>query len=337
MPVNGMLQLLTFQRPDGTWDEMGRIEHVTWLETFVAVVDCGGFSAAAENVHRSQSRVSAYVAALEHALGVTLFDRRHRPVVLTDAGEAYLPHAREVLAALDRGVVEVESVTGITRGSIALGSYPSASAAFLPGLLASFNKKYPQVQVHLVEQATVDLADSLNSGQLDLALRALTPKQNTAGLACRPLWREPLVAVFPTDHPLAGRPEPIDVTALAGHPLVTIGQLGTDIEYETHKAFKAAVCPPHIAWQTDQPQTLANFVRAGLGVGITNGLAMRVSDTTGLRVARVGDPDHGRTVGVFWDPGRYMARAAQVLLENMLSAPVPDGTVACPYDDPSGG
>lgn len=314
---------------------MGRIEHVTWLETFVAVVDCGGFSAAAESVHRSQSRVSAYVAALEHALGVTLFDRRHRPVVLTDAGEAYLPHAREVLAALDRGVVEVESVTGITRGSIALGSYPSASAAFLPDLLASFSADHPQVQVHLVEQATVDLADSLNSGQLDLALRALAPVQNTAGLACRTLWREPLVAVFPHDHPLAELPEPLDVNALVGHPLVTIGQLGTDIEYETHNMFRSAVCAPRIAWQTDQPQTLANFVRAGLGVGITNGLAMRVSDTTGLQIARVGDIEHGRTVGVFWDPGRYMARAARVLLDQMLCARIPAGTYPCERADPS--
>lgn len=316
---------------------MGRIEHVTWLETFVAVVDSGGFSAAAESVHRSQSRVSAYVAALEQALGVTLFDRRHRPVVLTDAGEAYLPHAREVLAALDRGVVEIESVTGITRGSIALGSYPSASAAFLPNLLASFNERYPQVQVHLVEQATVDLADSLNSGQLDLALRAVTPKQNTEGLACRLLWQEPLVAVFPTDHPLAELYEPIDLAALAEHPLVTVGQLGTDVEYETHGMFKSVVKPPHIVWQTDQPQTLANFVRAGLGVGVTNALAMRVSDTRGLRVARIGDLEQGRTVGVFWDPGRYMARAALVLLEQMLAAPAPHGTVACRRDDPSDG
>ena len=88
---------------------MARVEHIDWLETFVAVVDSGGFSAAAAAVHRSQSRVSAHVAALEQALGVTLFDRRHRPVGLTDAGEAYLPHAREVLAALDRGHAEIEA------------------------------------------------------------------------------------------------------------------------------------------------------------------------------------------------------------------------------------
>lgn len=309
---------------------MARIEHIAWLETFVAVVDSGSFSAAAGTVHRSQSRVSAHVAALEQALGATLFDRRHRPIVLTDAGEAYLPHAREVLAALGRGAADIEAVIGVTRGTIVLGSYPSASAAFLPDLMTSFSARYPQVRVDLVEQATVDLAESLNSGELHLALRALAPQQNTQGLACRPLWREPLVAVFPADHPLADVQEPIDLTVLTEYPLVTIGQSGSDAEFETLAAVRHAAHPPRIAWQTDQPQTLANFVRAGLGVGFTNALAMRVSDTEGLGTARVGSLAQGRTVGVFWDPHRYLARAARVMLEHMVRAQRPAGTFPLP-------
>ncbi|MGH3424531.1 MAG: LysR family transcriptional regulator [Nocardioidaceae bacterium] len=306
---------------------MARIEHIDWLETFVAVVDNGGFSAAATAVHRSQSRVSAHVAALEQALNVTLFDRRHRPVALTDAGEAYLPHAREVLSALDRGLAEIESVIGVTRGMVVLGSYPSASAAFLPGLVRAFSRSYPQVRVDLTEQTTLDLAESLNSGELHLALRPLAPLQNTEGLACRPLWREPLVAVFPLGHALAEVPEPIEMSTLVEHPLITIGgHMGQEVMYETHSAFKRADHPPRIAWQTDQPQTLANFVRAGLGVGVTNALAMQISDTSDLQMAQVGSLDQGRTVGIFWDPYRYMPRAARVLLEEILNTPTPDGT-----------
>jgi DNA-binding transcriptional LysR family regulator len=315
---------------------MARVEHIDWLETFVAVVDSGGFSAAAGAVHRSQSRVSAHVAALEQALGVTLFDRRHRPVGLTDAGEAYLPHAREVLAALDRGHAEIEAVVGVTRGSVVLGSYPSASAAFLPGLMRTFTRAYPRVRVDLTEQATVDLAESLNSGELHLALRALAPLDRTEGLLSRPLWCEPLVAVFPTDHPLSEQPEPLPLSVLSEHELVTIGgHLGQEVMYEAHTAFQECETPPHIAWQTDQPQTLANFVRAGLGVGVTNALAMRVSDTTGLEVVQVGTLEQGRTVGVFWDPQRYMPRAARVLLEEICRAPVPTGTTPAALPGPA--
>src|SRR6476469_4331633 len=68
-----------------------------WLETFLAVVDQGGFTAASEHIHRSQSRVSAHIAGLERALGVQLIDRHRRPAALTDAGVVLSRHARAVL------------------------------------------------------------------------------------------------------------------------------------------------------------------------------------------------------------------------------------------------
>lgn len=309
---------------------MARIEHIDWVETFVAVADHGGFGAAAEAVHRSQSRVSAHVAALESALGVQLFDRRHRPVVLTDAGEAYLPHARKVLAGLDAGLAEIEAVLGVIRGHVVLGSYPSASAAFLPQVMRDFHDAYPEVRVDLTEQPPLELAESLDSGSLHLALRALAPLRHTDGLACRPLWREHLVAVFPQDHELAAMGERLDLPDLAAHPLITVGgHHGQDLQHETDAALELMATEdrsPRVAWQTDQPQTLANFVRAGLGVGLTNALAMQVSDTTGLVVREVGSLELGRTVGVFWDRHRYLPNAARMLLQHIRAAAAPRGT-----------
>jgi DNA-binding transcriptional LysR family regulator len=307
---------------------VGRVENLDWLETFVAVVDSGGFSAAADTVHRSQSRVSSHVASLEQALGARLFDRRHRPVVLTDVGEAFLPHARAVLADLDRAQAEVDAVLGVVRGHVLLGSYPSASAAFVPGVLHAFTELHPEVSVDLSERPSLDLSGALETGQLHLALRPLVPHDHTGDLTFRALWREPLVAVFPPDHPLARLPAPLPLTELAAHPLVTIGgSAGRDVRFEAHVALRQLGCPPRIAWQTDQPQTLVNFVRTGLGVGITNALAMAVSDTAGVVVAEVGEPGDGRVAGVFWNPHRDTPRAARALLETILATPPPPGTV----------
>jgi DNA-binding transcriptional LysR family regulator len=310
---------------------VGRVENLDWIETFVAVVDCGGFSAAADTVHRSQSRVSSHVASLEQTLGARLFDRRHRPVVLTDVGEAFLPHARAVLADLDRAQAEVDAVLGVVRGHVLLGSYPSASAAFVPGVLRAFTARHPQVSVDLSERPTLDLTEALESGRLHLVLRPLAPHDHTDGLAFRPLWREPLVAVFPPGHPLAALPPPLPLEELAAHPLVTIGgSLGRDVRYEAHMALSRLDAAPRIAWQTDQPQTLVSFVRTGLGVGITNALAMAVSDTAGVVVTEVGGPGDGRTAGVYWNPNRDTPRAARALLETILAAPPPPGTVPVP-------
>lgn len=322
---------------------MGRVEHVDWLETFVAVVDSGGFSAAAHTVHRSQSRVSCHVAALEQALGAPLFDRRHRPVLLTDAGQAFLPHAREVLADLERGQSEVAAVLGVVRGHVVLGSYPSASAAFVPPLLSAFADRYPLVSVDLTERPTLDLSEALGSGALHLALRPVAPHDDTEGLEHRLLWREPLVAVFPRDHPLARLRAPLPLAEVARHRLVTIGgSKGREVMYEAHAALKKLPEAPQIAWQTDQPQTLVNFVRAGLGVGVTNALATAVSDTDGLVVVQVGDVDDGRTAAVFWDPRRYMPRAVHALLQEVLTTPPPAGTLSvatdgAPIRGPDGG
>jgi DNA-binding transcriptional LysR family regulator len=314
---------------------LGRVENLDWLETFVAVVDSGGFSAAAETVHRSQSRVSSHVASLEQALGARLFDRRHRPVVLTDVGEAFLPHAREVLADLYRAQAEVDAVLGVIRGHVVLGSYPSASAAFVPGVLRTFTARHPEVSIDLSERPSLDLSGALESGELHLALRPLVPHDHTEGLAFRALWREPLVAVFPPEHPLAQLRPPLPLAELVAHPLVTIGgSVGRDVRYEAHVALRQLDTPPRIAWQTDQPQTLVNFVRTGLGVGITNALAMAVSDTTGVVVAEVGEPDDGRTAGVFWNPNRDTPRAARALLDAILATPAPAGTVPAPPRPP---
>lgn len=313
---------------------MGRVENLDWLETFVAVVDSGGFSAAANAVHRSQSRVSSHVASLEQALGARVFDRRHRPVLLTDAGEAFLPHAREVLAGLHRGQAEVDAVLGVVRGHVVLGSYPSASAAFVPELLSGFNARHPQVSVDLIERPTLDLSEALGSGSLHLALRPLAPHETTEGLAFRALWREPLVAVFPRGHPLAEVRPPLALSELGQHRLVTIGgSVGREVMYEAHVALKQLATAPRIAWQTDQPQTLVNFVRAGLGVGVTNSLAMAVSDTAGVVVAEISALARGRTAGVFWDPRRYMPRAARALLQEILATPAPRCTLPVQQED----
>ena len=306
---------------------MTRIEQNDWLETFVAVAEHGSFSSAALAIHRSQSRVSAHVAALEQALGAPLFDRRHRPVELTDAGEAFLPHARQALLSLEQGSAAIDSLTGVHRGRVVLGSHPSISAGFLPHVLKEFSAAHPQVRVELSEDTTTALAQDLAAGRIHLAIRSTSAGAAPPGLVFQPLWREPYVAVVPRSHPLTRAPLPLSPERLSRMPLIVIARPGSGLDPDTTGVLAAWNLIPDVAWQTEQPQTLANLAKAGLGVGIINRFAMEVSDTTGLVVLQVGNVMEGREVGLWHDPARYMSSAARALHCALLDAPRPDGTV----------
>jgi DNA-binding transcriptional LysR family regulator len=306
------------------------IDNLDWLKTFVAVADHGTFSGAARAVHRSQSRVSAHIAGLEGALGAALFDRRHRPVELTDAGIAFLPHARVVLAQLAEGSEAVNARLGVLRGRVVLGAHPSVSATFLPPVLRDFAHHHPEVQVELTEDTSIGLSDSLVSGALHLALRSTTAGPAPEGLAVRELWAEPYVAVVPEGHPLTQRGQPLTPTELAGARFVGIARPGWDVDPDTRTVLDRWDIDHRVAWRTEQPQTLANLVKAGLGVGIINGLAMESCETTGLVVLQVGPVAGGRVVGAWWDPARHMSAATRALLAAVLAAPLPRGTFTAP-------
>src|SRR5258706_16203483 len=103
-----------------------------WLKSFLAVADCGGFGAATLALHLSQSRVSAHIAALEHALGVTLFDRKARPICVAEAGGLFRGHAMTALLEVQGGRETAPSQLDNPVPHVSLGRYPSVNSNYLP-------------------------------------------------------------------------------------------------------------------------------------------------------------------------------------------------------------
>src|SRR5258708_37440467 len=109
---------------------------ISWLRSFLAVAERGGFGAAATKLHLSQSRVSAHIAGLEELLGFALFERRVRPTALTEPGRIFASHAREALEQLEEGIEAARAALHPGYGHVVVGSYPSISSVFLPSVLA---------------------------------------------------------------------------------------------------------------------------------------------------------------------------------------------------------
>jgi DNA-binding transcriptional LysR family regulator len=306
-----------------------------WLVSFLAVVETGSFVAAAEVTHRSQPRISMHVAALERGVGLPLFNRRKRPVELTEAGKALSDHARTILREVEATETAMAAWRDGARGVVTLGSHPSASAAFVPLVLREAARSSPDVRVVLVECSTLELDEALTSGEVDLCIRPMTPPPARATVRHHVLWCEPLVALHPPGHPLAQLQEPLPVAEVAAHPLLSIGRLDAPEtgEFESYRLFRERGYELEPVQATNQPQTLMSLVRHGLGVGVTNSLAARVTDTTGVCVRRL-EGGAGRQVAVCWDSARVPTAATRTLLQQIVQQPRPEGTEAPDRPDP---
>jgi len=305
-----------------------RIEQTDWLETFVAVLDHGSFSAAARALHRAQSRVSTHVASLERALGGTLVDRSHRPVRPTELGIAFLPHAREVLAALQRGIEAVDEHSGTLRGRVVIGCHPSVSGGFLPRVLADIHVAHPELRVQLTEHTTPDLVSGIAAGRFHIAIHSLAADPPSSDLQSVPLWTEHFVAIVPPEHPLiqhAGE-GPVDPAQLAEHPLIAIARPGAMVDPDTGSALSAWGLDLPLAWQSELPQSVVNLARAGLGVGVLNALAADICDTVGMEVMQVGTLAEGREVAATRDR-RSSSPSVDAVFRAICTAAPPPGTL----------
>lgn len=180
------------------------------LRVLRAIRRTGSFSAAAEELDYTQPAVSKIVATLEGELGTVLVDRETRPIRLTDAGEALARHADEVFERLLSAEAEVQAIAQLDAGSLSVGTFSSAGAAFFVDALRELRAKHPSVDVSIAEGMPSELVDRLRAGELDLAIVFDFPQAGEdrgAGLEVHQLLDDPFDVVLPADHQLASSDE----------------------------------------------------------------------------------------------------------------------------------
>ena len=298
-----------------------------WLRTFLAVVDRGGFAAAAEQVHRSQSRVSAHIAALERELGVTLIDRARRPARLTHAGEVFAGHARDILAAVGSARSAVGAARGLDVGRLSLLTTPCLAASFLPGPLARIVDAHPGVRFEVQEDGRHDVERRFLDEGVVLAVLPALAAAPAPGLHERVLWHEPVRALVPVGHPLAQNPSrPVTVDELVREPLVLAGASGDALPEVMELLARSGVVATAAA-TADCPQTVAALVRAGLGVGLLTDVAARSVAEDGLVAVPLADRGLTRRVAAYWSDVLLDSDVGRALLHEVLAAPLPVGAM----------
>jgi LysR family hydrogen peroxide-inducible transcriptional activator len=240
------------------------------LRYVCSIAQTGSFSRAAEQCQVAQPSLSQQVLKLEEELGARLFDRLGRSIRLTEAGKAFLPHARSILSQLEAARASVEEKSTDLRGAVTVGIIPTIAPYLMPRYTASFVGHYPQARLAIVEEKTPTLIDRLRNLSIDLAILALPLRHKD--LQFIPLRTEPLFAVLPKNHPRAAA-KSLALKELRKESFVMLrdGHCFRDLSID---ACSRARLTPRITFESEQFSSLLGMVAAGIGVSIVPEMAI---------------------------------------------------------------
>lgn len=174
------------------------------LNTFKVVAEVKGFTRAAELLGYAQSSVTAQIQALEEELGVQLFNRLGKRIMLTEAGARLLPFVLEIQKLVETAKSELLEAE-VPQGTLTIGAPESLCAYRLPPILQEFRRRYPNVKVVLRPGLCWQLRQQVRSGELDLAFLLDEDKVEGNDLHVEVLILEPIKLIAPPSHELAAR------------------------------------------------------------------------------------------------------------------------------------
>jgi DNA-binding transcriptional LysR family regulator len=283
------------------------------IRYFIAVAEAESVTGATQTLHISQSVVTEAIKTLEADLGVTLFQRHARGMVLTHAGHQFLRHAHTILAAVKNAQQALSARPDAMAGAVNIGVTSLVCGYFLPYLLDRYRRVFPGVEVRVVEDQREYLEHLLVNGELDVAVLLVSNVENQQALECEALLESPWRAWLPASHPLLAESQ-IALASLADEPLI---QLRTDaLEQPTQHIRRATGVRPRRVIQTASVEAVRSLVATGAGLCVLPDMLYRPWSLEGdrLEMRPVVDPIPPVAVGLAWRRGSGMSEAAQNFL-----------------------
>lgn len=270
------------------------------LEYFKVTARFQHMTLAAEELKLSQPALSRAISRLEAELGVPLFDRQGRSIVLNKYGKLFLSHVNRILYEFEESKREIEDIISPDSGEVSLGFLHTLGASSIPELIKGFSRKYPEIRFTLHQNNTEVLINQLFSGEIGLCMSY--PDESLEGVNWTRLWSEELYVIVPSDHRLAGC-STIDLKEIEDERLISYKE-GYGTRKIIDEFLKKAGISPKITFESDEVHTVIGFVAAGLGIGM-------IPDSGGIypkeiSVLHVNSPECRRDIGIACLKGRYM-------------------------------
>jgi len=262
---------------------------INQIRYFLAIVDTGGFTKAADSLSISQPALSVSIRRLEQELGVTLFERGGRRAVPTPAGQFFLDTARNILNQYQVALNELR--TFHNRPNLRLGVLRTLRIDDLAKMITAFREQFSNAIVELRDGTAQDLSNWLDLGDVDLLLTELmSPEESETSLTL--FQQDYLLAVSP-DHPFAQKAQ-VSLAELDHQPF--IGRTNCAIWGQAPQMFEAAGIEPHVVYLADREEWAISMIKSGLGITIMP-VWKNLSDVVYVAIA---EANLSRTVGLKW-------------------------------------
>jgi len=303
------------------------------MEYIYAVYKLGSFSAAAESLFVTQPCLSTMVKKTEEQLGVPIFDRKAKPICLTEYGVRYIAYVEKLQAMESEMEQYLKDVQGLRTGKIFVGANNVFASYVLPGIMHKFKEQYPGVQVQMTEGNISYLENSLSRGTIDLVLDncPMNPdlfEQYTLG------HEHLLLAVhssFCKDNPFASSrftykdilvnrhmdPEipAVSIQAFSDMPFIAL-RAGNDTRYRMDKLFCKAEVQPNVQLEVDQLATAYNIACSKLGATlVSDTLIYKAPPNPEMHFYKLDDSTATRPIYLYYKRSRYVSLAMQKFLD----------------------
>ncbi len=259
------------------------------LRYFTAVAENLNFSEASRRIHVAQPAISQTILDLEDELGVRLLVRDRRTVRLTAAGEIFRREALETLRRNEAAVRLTKRASLGEVGRLRIGFTGSAVAAFLPGLVHEYHRRFPDVELTLLELTNTQQLEAFDQGRIDIGFSGALTAERSKEFHEEPVYTDYLYLALPSGHPLTQNladDGTVSIKRLAAERFVLLARQAAPALYDEKLAFcrRAGNFSPQVVNEPDRTSTVLLLVESGIGVSIVAGCVRHLVRASGLVV-----------------------------------------------------
>lgn len=243
---------------------------ISKLELLCDVAETGNLTLSAERMGYTQSGVSHAISKLETETGVSLIRRTKHGVELTPDGTLLMPYIQQVVTHYKRLDDVVDSILGLQRGSICIGTYCSIASQWLPEVIQRFQQLYPSIGIRIREGGIRDIERWIYDGSIDFGFLSWKKNQNFNFIT---LSRDSLYAVIPPDYNLPDSyEEEFPIAGFAEYPFIA-SESGVD--HDVNDAFQQNHVTPMVSFVCHDDHTIIPMVEKGLGISLLPGMFLQ--------------------------------------------------------------